>query len=675
MDHLTNDKLDLKKIQSAWEQFVEGGPLPLETVREEVLQSWQRSRAYGIDPYLEIIQPVFSSEEKEHRLSEGAHLIKTARPFLMGLFDVIRSIDAAVFLTDRDGFILDALGDGIIWEYVQSKNAVVGSSFHERYVGTNAPFLALHLDRPCQLTGAEHYAAEAHLATCAAAPIHDETGNLVGSLDLTASYETAFEHPHTLGMIVAGAQVIENQIRLKAESEKTFLANRYLKAALETMSTGVVVLDRDKRVTHINPAAEKILGISLSTVQDRHIARIIRNESITDAIREMREIRDQEILLQESITRTRCLVNYKPIATPIGKRLGSVLFIKEMRLVQELVQKVVGLQAPYTFQDIIGGSRAIKETIQLAETMAGGRGNVMIMGESGTGKEMLAQSIHNAGRNAAGPFLAINTAAIPRDLIESELFGYESGTFTGSSRGGKSGKFELAAGGTLFLDEINGMSLDMQAKLLRVLEEKKYLRLGGKSYLHLNARILAATNVDLQREIEKGNFRGDLYYRLNVLEIKVPPLRERPGDIQILAERFVAEIGNSLGKKIEGLAPDALDYLGRQTFPGNVRQLKNWIERAVHLSQGPLLRREDFPDPARPAVRTGSSKPDASPGTKENRLQDVEKDVIQAALTEFQGNVSRTASRLGIGRTTLYRKLKKYHISISRQLTVETPER
>ena len=640
-------------------------------LRKEIAASWKQCRAYGTDPFTDRIETGMGETEKAEIFAENKPLIETARPFLKSLFDVIKSLEMVVFLTDRNGFILDTLGEGDIWNYCQAKNAVAGSSFHEKHCGTNAPALALKLDRPFQMMAEEHYMKMVHVATCAAAPIHDEHGTVIASLDITAAYEVALKHPHTLGMMVAGAQVIENQLRLKKELERSFLAWEYLRAATESMTTGLIVFDRNQVITHMNPAAERTLGVSATTLPlgVQRIDGIIKNEVILDAIHNGEELSDHETILKESIRKTRCLVSLKPICNLHGERMGSVLFVKELRLVQELVQKVTGLQAHYTFEDIKGRSNQIKETLSLANTVARSPSNVVLVGESGTGKEMLAQSIHNAGPWSKGPFLAINCAAIPHDLIESELFGYEAGTFTGGLRSGKSGKLELARTGTLFLDEVNGMSLAMQAKLLRVLEEKRFQRLGGNTYLHLGARIVAAANKDLQKEINNGNFRSDLYYRLNVFEISIPPLRERKGDIGLLALAFTEQINRNLGKKVRGIAPEAMARLNVYRWPGNVRELKNWIERAVNISKDALLAPSDFPAQKGPPTPGCDVAPPPAKDPVSPPLADVEREMIRQILESCGGNMSETARRLGIGRATLYRKLKKYGLAIARTVS------
>lgn len=667
--YIQNKIPDRDVLKHAWEKFISKGKIEEGIIREEIVESWARSRSYGVDPSMEYISVDISDEERNRRFSENSTLLEIAHPFLSGLYNIVKGLEMVVFLTDSDGFILESIGEGTIWEYCVSRNAVVGSSFNEQYVGTTAVCMALDLDKPYQMMAEEHYCKIIHVATCAAAPIHDGTGKIIGCLDLTARYEIALKHPHTLGMIVAAAQFIESQLKLKIESEKSFLFSEYLKATLETMSSGLVIMNSNNVITHMNPSAERILGISFSTVSEREIGNLVKNEIILRSIMEKWEMKDHELIIEELQKKSRFLVSLKPILDLDGRQMGSVLTLKEMKGVQKLVHKVVGHEAQYTFEDIKGISAEIKQTIKQGKIIADSPSSVLIIGQSGTGKEMIAQSIHNESSRSEGPFLAINCAAIPYDLIESELFGYEPGTFTGGTRGGKSGKLELADGGTLFLDEINGMSLDMQTKLLRVLEEKKFFRLGGTRYFHLDTRIIAATNKELIEEIENGNFRSDLYYRLNVLTIHVPPLRKRKGDIDYLIRLFIQEISERLNKAVHDITPEALKYLNGMSWPGNVRELKNWIERAINFAEGNVLTIEDFTRKGYLSNEVSYPNDRALKDFESSNLFEIESDMIIKVISDCHGNLSEASRRLGIGRSTLYRKLKKYNISLSKTVS------
>jgi sigma-54 dependent transcriptional regulator, acetoin dehydrogenase operon transcriptional activator AcoR len=659
---------DRARIKVAWERFIETGSVDSSVIRREIRESWKRCRDLELDPFTDYIGAEISRKEKENSFARNSDLLTVARPFLKNLFELIRSLEFVIFLTDRNGFILEAIGEGLIWEYCQHKNAVVGSSFAEKYSGTTAPGIAMVTDKPYQMVAEEHYLSAIHLATCAAAPIHDDKGNVIACLDFTASYEAAQRHPHTMGMIAAAAQVIEDQLKLQKEWEKSFLANQYLEATMQSMELGVIFLNGDDTVSYINPTAEGIIGLASAKITGKKVDRFFNNRILLSAIKRDEELQDQELFFLELGQKSRFLTSYKSITSPTGKRLGSVIILKELQLVQGLVQLLAGFHARYRFEDIKGNSSQILETLATVKSIVNSPSNVMITGESGTGKEMLAQSIHNGGLQADGPFVAINSTAIPRDLVESELFGYEAGTFTGGSKGGRPGKFEMAYGGTLFLDEIDSMTLDMQVKLLRVLEEKRFQRLGGKSYLPLNARIIVATSRNLREEVENGSFRSDLYYRLNVLEIHVPPLRERRGDIEILARIFIEEISRNLGKKVEDISSEALTLLESQPWPGNVRELKNWIERAINLTGNTVLEPGDFPQSIQQI--TGVEQPVIEHERNASSLQQSEIEAIKKSLVKNQGNLSQAAVDLGIGRTTLYRKISKYGITLKKTVVV-----
>lgn len=651
-------------LKTAWDEFISKGTVSNGVIREEILQSWQRCKTNGLDPYTQAINHNIGEAEGKAILAENRQLIETAHPFLESLFKFIRSLEMVIFLTDRDGVILDALGEGDIWNYCQSKNAVICSSFNERFSGTTAPTMALKLDTPYQMVAEEHYLQIVHVASCAAAPIHDEFNNIIGALNITSSYETALEHPHTLGMIISAAKVIENL-------NQSTVTTQYLRSAMETMTDGLIIVNAKKVITHINQAAERILEVDAERIKKMSLRTVIKNREFLNALTDNKPLYDYEIILNESKSKSRCLVTLNPILGSTSQKIGSLVILKEFKVIQKLMKQVVGLQARYTFSDIWGESPKIRETIELAKRISRTGTNLVITGESGTGKEMLAQSIHNFGPFAAGPFLGVNCAAIPHDLIESELFGYEAGTFTGALTSGKPGRLELANGGTLFLDEVNGMSLDMQAKLLRVLEEKRFQRLGGKQTIPLEARLVTATNKNLEEEVEKGNFRSDLYYRLNVVEIRIPPLRERGEDIAIIIEKLIQEISNRLGKEVTGISSEALSYLKNKTWPGNVRQLKNWVERAVTLAEKPFLTVEDFPQES---LSKKSGNGPMSKSIKEKSVQpmsltEMEKETIKAIIEECGGNISRASQKLGITRATLYRKLNRYDLAFLKKVS------
>jgi transcriptional regulator with PAS, ATPase and Fis domain len=319
----------------------------------------------------------------------------------------------------------------------------------------------------------------------------------------------------------------------------------------------------------------------------------------------------------------------------------------------------------------------LKKSIEVAKAAAANMSNVLLQGESGTGKEVFAQAIHNASDRRNDPFVALNCAALPRELVGSELFGYEEGAFTGAKRGGRPGKFELASGGTLLLDEIGDMPLDQQGSLLRAIQEKAVVRIGGDRLIKVDVRIIAATNQDLLGLVEQGRFRRDLYYRLNVIQITVPPLRERRQDIELLFRYFLDDMAAEAGTSVKGLDPEVTRCLIRYNWPGNIRELQNVVERLVLIARDGQIVPEHLP----PEVLFGSKEhrsegwewgprsvlsvsPDLSNReTRKRHLIDREKEDIMQALDTHGGNVAKTAQALGISRNTLYRKMKSYQIS------------
>jgi transcriptional regulator with PAS, ATPase and Fis domain len=327
------------------------------------------------------------------------------------------------------------------------------------------------------------------------------------------------------------------------------------------------------------------------------------------------------------------------------------------------VRSELGRTARYTFENIVCQSRAMMELIRRAKSIADSPSNVLLLGESGTGKEIFAQAIHNASDRSDGPFVAVNCGAIPKELIQSELFGYEAGAFTGAHRRGRAGKFEVADKGTLFLDEIGDMPLEMQSNLLRVLEDRAVVRVGGTNPARVDVRLIAATHRNLPAEVEKRSFRNDLYYRLSVIALRLAPLRERPEDVFPIAKHHLARLSQKLGKRVNRIHPDALDTLAAHSWPGNIRELVNVIEQAVNMTQGDIILPEHLPESVQ------SSKPGATlpqppvfSGGKIAPLAALEKEAIEQAISHCRGNLSKTAKALGIGRNTLYDKIRKYNV-------------
>jgi two-component system, NtrC family, response regulator AtoC len=338
----------------------------------------------------------------------------------------------------------------------------------------------------------------------------------------------------------------------------------------------------------------------------------------------------------------------------IHKIVGQQALQRENTLLRKLVKR------EYRFRDLQSKSPAMQSLFDLARTAARSPSTILVLGESGTGKELLARAIHAESPRHSAPFVAVSCAALTETLLESELFGYEKGAFTGAATQ-RRGKFETAHGGTLFLDEIGDISPKLQMDLLRVLEERRFARVGGNEPVQVDVRVIAATNRDLRRAAEEGQFRQDLFYRLNVIPITLPPLRERKEDIPLLVSHFIERLDAEMGKKVEGVSADALDALMAHDWPGNVRELRNVLERAIVVAAGHIIEPHDLGQLGpRPAAASAAPAPASEERHERRSLEDVEREHIAAVLRETNGNVSQAARILGIDRVTLYNKMKKF---------------
>lgn len=350
--------------------------------------------------------------------------------------------------------------------------------------------------------------------------------------------------------------------------------------------------------------------------------------------------------------------------------LGTVLF-KDVKDVNELAHHLIDLQskinkyrgeleriegAKYSFDSIVTRDSRMKYLKRVSKMAAQTNFTVLITGESGTGKELFANGIHKASYRKDEPFIAINCAAIPKDLLESELFGYNSGAFTGAKKDGKLGKFEQASAGTIFLDEIGGMPMDMQVKILRVLESREFERIGSNKKIIFDSRVIAATNANLEEEIKKGRFREDLYYRLDVIRIEIPPLRNRKDDIEILAEHMLKDLSKEMHVDVKELPKRTLGVLKSHDWPGNIRELRNVLERAINITRGKLILAEDLPDRINAKSVSKISHVEDIPLLRDV-TSEAEKEAISKALNITNGNKSLAANKLGLHRTTLYKKL------------------
>jgi len=442
---------------------------------------------------------------------------------------------------------------------------------------------------------------------------------------------------------------------------------RYGSLIFDNIPHGIFTVDADGRVTSFNSAAEGITGWSRDEVLGRACRDVFQSNHCRDrcflfeSIEDGEPHRDCEVnILRRDGTPLPVSVSTASLRSTDGQIVGGVEMFRDLSEVNTLRRE---LRAVYTCDDIISKSAAMKGVRELLPLVARSDSTVLIEGEPGTGKELVARAIHNLGPRRDGPFVAVNCGALPDTLVEAELFGHARGAFT-DAKTEKPGRFALAEGGTLLLDEIGDVSSAVQVKLLRVLQEKEYVPLGATHLVKADVRILAATNRDLSHEVTAGRFRQDLFFRLNVVRMALPPLRSRWEDIPLLVEHFISRFNTLQGRRIVRISEPAMTALVAHSYPGNVRELENAIEHAFVICGGDTIRLEDLP----PHIRGESLNVDtppapAPPGPSVTALESAEATAIRHALDHHAGNRTRAARELGISRNTLWRKMKKHGIS------------
>lgn len=576
-------------------------------IRPEIFESWKRSRKNKVNPET-IAKHKVPNDEFIEILKANERLIHTAAPYIRNIYQFVKGSNFVLHLTDKNGCLLKYFADDeqIKNLFKHTSMLDVGSIRNEMISGTDSTALCLYLDKPVQVIGAEHYLEYNHAFFCSSAPIHDTDGSLIGVLTIMGPSEL-YQH-HTLGMACATTNGIELELQRRDYYNRLTATNKLLSSTIEGLSAAIVMLNEQQEILRYNRRFIEIFALPSKDYQGTPFFTLFQKDSFPKRLQQFRESLSgiSFTASTEAGTLTDVVANIKII--PADKEGSKVILLSfdEQKEINTLVNKFHNLNAIYTFDSIIGESRAITEVKNLGKNAALSNSNVLILGESGTGKELLAQSIHNASERKEQPFVTINCGSIPKNLIESELFGYESGAFTGAGQDGHPGKFELADKGALFLDEIGDMPLELQASLLRVLQSHEVVRLGGKYPKYVDVRIIAATNIDLISAVNNKTFRSDLYYRLNVLNLTLPALRDRKEDIPLLVNSFIGAYSAALKKERCTISDEALAALRGYDWPGNIRELENIIERAINIVGGTHILQKHLPGYI---VRPDSSTP------------------------------------------------------------------
>ena len=520
--------------------------------------------------------------------------------------------------------------------------------------------------KPFQLRGPEHYDVKLHGNVCTSVPIYAPDGTLTGIINLAETYTA--ETKRTLPIMIAFGKSVEYNLLQMSNKKHLEAANNLNVSILETINQAIIVVNEQDVIERVNRSALNMLGLDNHDIVGHTSSEVFGPDNVFHQAQEQAKLfSHKEVSLKVKGTIKYFVGTVLPFSSNDGKISGVVGVLNDMVSAKNMLKNFAGWTASFTFDQMIGDSPIFRQTIELAKGTAIVASNTLIQGESGTGKEMFAQAIHNAGPFRDGPFVTINCAAIPITLMESELFGYEGGAYTGGKKGGQAGKFEMAEGGTIFLDEINSLPMDMQAKLLRVLQTKMITRVGGTENIMLNVKIVAASNVYLSDLVEKGLFRADLFYRINIITINLPPLRERADDIPALVSHSLNRISASLKSRIS-ITKEAVSLLQKYSWPGNIRELENLLERTT--MQMIVKGRSQIDKDALNAFFQGLPREGgfenrgrrSLPKNLQQGIESLEERTIRELLAKNRWNISKTAKALGIARNTLYRKIAYYNI-------------
>jgi sigma-54 dependent transcriptional regulator, acetoin dehydrogenase operon transcriptional activator AcoR len=655
-----SDRTSFRRVlDRVWARYVTAGEL--DGARPEIARSWRRARdVYRIDPRL-ARAPVVATDDLWRRRLVADEVFLAARPVLDAFSERLRDAGHVLAFVDSDGFILSVGGDPRTLEAAAEINFSAGASWREEATGTAGPGTSLADRAPIEVFASEHFVEAWHPWTTAAAPLlaigSDRPSGLV-------AIAAPWDAPSPQGLLAATAIAAAVTERLRARRGVRDALVRYALHDARDGGEAVLAVDAGGAILDASDAARRTLGLEAG-----ELPRPVR-ERLLAAIAVSRDD-DLEVQVEwgEERRRVACAVVRHEGAAVGGVPWVAPLTTRAGRGGGAAARPAGGRDA---FAAILGRSEPLRRAVDLARVAARNDLPVVISGESGTGKELFAQGIHAASPRAGKRLVALNCGAIPTSLIEAELFGYEPGTFTGGQREGKAGKLEEASGGTLFLDEVSELPPQAQTALLRVLQESEVVRLGGSRARPVDVRIVAATNRRLDDDVASGRFRNDLYFRLNVLSIPIPPLRDRPEDVPLLARHFLVEAEERIGRTGLDVSAAALEVLARHRWPGNVRELRNVILRAAAvvatppIEPGDLLL-SDLPGPA-PRVRAlvADDRDRRLPGAERAEAQeDAEpgRDELVAALDASGWNIVRTASSLGVSRMTLYRRLRKFGIT------------
>lgn len=650
------------ELESLRRRYLERGDLPEGGLSASVLRSWERCQRLGLE-IGERGRPANTTRAdlmlaRERNLT----LLNHAGGVMEHLYEQIRASGSMVLLADASGLILHGIGDPSFVDRASRVALQPGASWSECQRGTNAIGATLIERAPVEIFGAEHYLECNGVLTCSAAPIFDSKGVLLGALDISGDHRKP--QPHTLGLARMGVRLVERRMFESEHARHALFAFHNRPEGVGGLQEGLLAVDADGEIVAADRQARMLLGI-----EDRRIGRLgafgnLFRSGFGTVI--SRAGRDPAALMELEL-RDGARMFARVRVSPAWSANAHAASSARARVAQGQDPSRSARQR-ITLETLATGDAGLQFTLDRCAKVIGRKIPVLIQGESGSGKELLARACHNSGPRADGPFVAVNCAAIPEHLIESELFGYVGGAFTGARKEGAIGRIQQADGGTLFLDEIGDMPLAMQARLLRVLQERCVQPVGGSEPVPVDIALLCATHRNLGDLARAGQFREDLYYRVNGLTAMLPPLRERT-DLHQIVRRLIDGSSNHPEPRAITVDPSAMRLLEAYAWPGNIRQLQNVLEVALALldAHEERILPEHLPEEvqgASPVTRvaaaapaSASSMPPATLPLRGRRPKDIDDAMIREALERFEGNLSAAARHLGVARNTLYRRM------------------
>ncbi|GAB6511605.1 sigma-54-dependent Fis family transcriptional regulator [Bacillus cereus] len=606
-----------------WKKFINEGVLDSNRINERISESWHRCKQANVNPHMNKGQKILSSNFFQDQKKKSEIFLDIAIPQIQNMRKTIDELQMMALLIDPDGYVLSLSGNKQTLKRAKHINFIEGVKWTEAAVGTNAIGTALEIEEAIMISGTEHYSVVSHNWSCAAAPIHNDDGKLIGVLDFSCPIE--FSHPYMLGMVTSIAHAIERECSIRVHQNELHLIHRFLD-----------VIDSDEQVVICN---HRDVIVSAS-------------KSVRERINNWSRMKLEELMHHGLETKLEIPVYSNE------RMIGKCMYLKENE--QMNTYSALTFIKGITFPGVTGTSRAFQHTLEEIKLVSPTDASVYVCGETGVGKEYVARAIHENSPRKDGPFIAVNCGSLPKELIESELFGYAEGAFTGARRQGYKGKFEQANGGTLFLDEIGEVPPEMQVALLRVLQERTITPIGSSKEVPVNIRIITATHKDLLRLVEEGKFRQDLYYRLHVYPLYVPSLIERKEDIPYFIQHFCEQ------KNWNVVFPKSIcNQFLQHTWPGNIRELVNALERIYILSQG----REICEKQVALLIQTMMGNQQQLELQVENKTEHtlnfrekIQRDSMIEALQKTNGNVSLAAKLLDVPRSTFYKRMQKYKL-------------